>query len=68
MADSPNRENSTTRWTPQALEEALKRAHSGDRTVAMQESGVMTTEGKLSERYKSWGTAISVTEDDKAEQ
>ena len=49
-------------WTPAHLVAALRRAHRLDRVHAMKASGVLTRDGKLSKRYRTWGKRVTVTE------
>ncbi|MBL8739619.1 MAG: hypothetical protein JNK04_00950 [Myxococcales bacterium] len=51
----PARQAAVEVWSPDALREALKSGSSEDKLKLLRQIGIVTSEGKLSPTYSSWG-------------
>lgn len=51
-------------WSPEALQRALEAGSPDDKLATLREIGLITSDGKLAPRYKSWGAVVSRTADD----
>jgi hypothetical protein len=48
-------------WSQAALVRALRAARTGDRVAALKRIGILTRQGRLAKRYRSWGRKVTRT-------
>lgn len=59
---TPTAVSTPRNWTTAAIITALKASrHGTDRVAALKRSGILTKQGKLSNRYKNWGRSVTRT-------
>lgn len=50
-------------WTPAMLLAALERGTDADRVAALKDAGILDARGRVTKRYKDWGTKVTRTPD-----